>query len=160
MKRYLCFSIIIAGAAFLPSAAMASGALANTAVSQAAGGNVQALSLVAQWEQRLARLQAQQAAGVQFYGNSTIPIASAIAKTQRQLAVFRAAAGAGNPLPPVAGGTGTATGEQIWPTSPTTQGDGGGNSQPGSNVAAAGSSSEGQPSSNPDTGAPSAKPDV
>jgi hypothetical protein len=158
MKRFLCFSIAIASAAFLPSAAMASGALANSAVSQPVGGNVQALTLVAQWEQRLARLQAQQAAGVQFYGNSTIPIGNAIAKTQRQLAVFRAAAGAGNPLPPVAGGTGT--GEQIWPTSPTNQGDGGTKNQPTPSVAASGSSSEGLPSRNPDTGVRAAKPDV
>lgn len=140
MTRYICLSLFCAGVAFMPSAALASGNLANATVSQTASTTTTGLTLVEQWEQRLARLEAQQAAGVQFYGNSKIPIANAIAKTKRQLAKFRAAAAAGNPLPPVSGGT--SGGESSWPSSGS-GGDGGASTS-------AGAGDSGAPSANPD----------
>jgi hypothetical protein len=146
MKRFLYFSIFIASAAFLPSAAMASGALGNVATASYGAGGGYVETRVEQWEERLERLLAYQAAGAQYYGNSKVPIAKAIAKTQRQLAMYQAAAAAGTPFPPVGSESG--------------YGGGGYQHAPNVTAAAAGPAPKGLPASKPDTGVRAGKPDV
>lgn len=125
--------------ALLSGTALANGGLANIgAKSHHGGGGSKDVDLgsgyyksVEELTERLERLQAQQAAGKQFYGNSKWPIANAIAKTQRALNAA-IAAGGGNPPAPV---TAAAPAE-------------------------AAPAPEGPPAETPDTEAPSETPDT